>query len=67
MAKRKRISFKKWINDVGHKELSRIFKVNRSTISRWGAGLYYPRVDQMRKIKEMTKGAVDYDMIIDGK
>lgn len=62
---KKKISFEEWINKEGVEELARIFRVDPATIRHWRAGRCFPRVEQMKRIKHLTKGAVDYEQIID--
>lgn len=61
----KKQSFEDWIDEVGPDELAKQLKVNPKTVSNWLFGYTDPRVDQMRRIKKMTKGRIGYDQMID--
>jgi hypothetical protein len=64
--KRKRGAFRTWIESTGVTEVARLLEVRRETVYNWKVGNCYPRVDQMRDIKRLTKGKIDYTHIIDG-
>lgn len=60
-----RLTFAEWIDQVGPERLARVLRVNRYSINHWKAGRCFPRVHQMRRIKELAQGAIGYDDIID--
>lgn len=62
---RKKISFEKWIDEIGVDTLAARLRVLPCTVQLWRRSKCDPRVDQMRRIKRMTRGRIDYDAIID--
>lgn len=60
------INFIDWLNLKGVQAVSKMLDVNASTVRHWRLGNTYPRVEQMKKIKKLTKGQIDYVHIIDG-
>lgn len=58
--------FKAWIDEKGTEEISLKLGVDPSTVRHWRLGNCYPRVEQMRIIKKITKGEIGYEQIIDG-
>lgn len=60
-------TFIDWLNKTGTAKVAELLKVEPATVRYWRRRDNYPRVDQMRLIKEITKGRVNYDSIIDGK
>jgi hypothetical protein len=64
--KSKAISLSEWINEKGVETVAGLLGVDPSTVRHWRRGHCYPRVDQMREIKRLSKGLVGYDEIIDG-
>lgn len=64
--KRLDTSFEKWINLHGTKKLAEILGLDIATVRHWRLGNALPRAHQMKKIKELTKGKIGYDQIIDG-
>lgn len=58
-------SLKDWINDNGVEHVAKLLKVEQATVRHWRRGANFPRVDQMRVIKKITKGRVGYEEIID--
>lgn len=59
-------SFIDWINSVGASKIAKTLDVYESTVRHWRAGNVLPRALQMKKIKELTKGRIDYVHIIEG-
>lgn len=64
---RQKMSLQDWIDKTGASQVAKLLKINRTTVYYWRAGHTYPRVDQMRQIKKVTKGVVGYEQIIDGR
>jgi DNA-binding transcriptional regulator YdaS (Cro superfamily) len=60
------MTLKKWIEKNGAPEIARLLGVLPATVNYWRRGESYPRVEQMREIKKITRGAVGYEQIIDG-
>lgn len=65
MTTRKKLTFHTWIQDEGIDSVAKLLGVTPGTVSHWRRGHCYPRVEQMRMIKEVTKGKIGYDDIID--
>lgn len=59
------MTFEDWIDEKGLMQLAIELDVSYMTVHAWRNGNGNPKVDTMRKIKQMTKGKVTYDMIID--
>lgn len=66
MKKFKHVLFTDWIDKKTPVYVAKVLGVNVSTVSHWRNGHCYPRVEQMRTIKKLTRGAVGYEQIIDG-
>lgn len=62
----KKQSLKDWIDKTGTTEVSELLQVGESTVRQWRRGFCLPRAEQMREIKRLTNGSVDYDEMIDG-
>lgn len=45
--------------------LAKELGIDRSTISHWRNGTH-PKIEHMKKIRELSKGSITYDHIIDG-
>lgn len=65
MAKKPRITFEQWIDDLGIEEVAGLLKVHICTVYHWRAGRADPRVHHMRYIKKITKGKIGYEQMID--
>lgn len=63
---KKKIPFIKWISVVGVNDLAEALGVDPATVRHWRRGQGFPRVEQMRLIKKLSKGQVGYEQIIDG-
>ncbi len=61
----KRISFAEWIDREGVDRLASRLKINRFTVLHWRAGRHHPRVEQMRILKKLSRGALTFDAIIE--
>lgn len=59
-------AFINWIDTVGVYKVARLLEVDPATVRYWRRRQTFPRVDQMRKIKRVTKGVIGYSQIIDG-
>lgn len=59
-------SFRDWINEHGPVKLSKLLKTTDSTIRHWRLANTLPRPWQMKRIKELTKGRISYEEIIEG-
>ena len=52
-------SFNTWINELGTGEVARLLNVEPATVRHWRQRFHcYPRVDQMKLIKKLTKGQI---------
>lgn len=60
-----RSAFKKWIDKIGPYRVAELVGVRSCTVFYWRSGKNYPRLDQMRKIRVISKGAVSYEQMID--
>lgn len=60
------ISLADWIEQNGAEYVAQTLGVSHATVCHWRRGFVYPTVPKMRLIKEVTKGRVGYDQIIDG-
>lgn len=58
-------TFITWIDEVGIQELAEKLGIDPSTISHWRRGHCWPRVEQMRQIRKISKGRITYEDIID--
>jgi hypothetical protein len=58
-------SFAQWITSEGTTKLSEIFHTTPSTIRNWRLGVVLPRAYQMKRIKELSQGKIDYHHIIE--
>lgn len=57
--------FLDWVDMIGGPKLAKLLDIDPSTISHWRRGKC-PKVDHMRRIRELSEGAITYDHIIDG-
>lgn len=53
-----------WIFEQGPKHLEKKFKVDRSTIYRWGLGNSMPTAKQLVKINELSDGKVTIESMV---
>lgn len=60
-----KITFDEWVEEVGVEAIASQLGVSLATVRHWKYGIADPRVDQMRRIKKLTKGLIGYDQIID--
>ena len=60
------MSLKDWIKSKGVRHVADLLNVNPNTVRYWAWGMTYPKTEQMREIKRITKGVVGYEQIIDG-
>jgi hypothetical protein len=58
--------FKDWVQWYGRTRLAEELGLSKSTCDKWAQGEVIPEVKQMRIIKKLTNGHVDYHHIIDG-
>lgn len=63
---KKSLTFPEWITHQTTKKLSRILKVNVSTVRHWRSGRCLPRADQMMKIIQISRGKMSYKTMIEG-
>lgn len=61
----KGISLKNWIEEVGPKQVAKIFKVTPAAVRHWRCGVALPQTDKMQKIRDLSKGRVSYEEMID--
>lgn len=61
----RRLAFKRWIEKTGSTEVAKLLGIRRETVHHWRAGHCYPRVEQMKAIKRLTKGLIGYDEMIE--
>lgn len=59
-------TFTDWINETGVNKVAKILGVYESTVRHWRNGFVLPRSHQMKRIKDITKGRVSYDAILEG-
>lgn len=52
-------------NDLTPEAFGKKAKVTRPTVTRWRDGKRMPRVDHLKKIREITNGAVTADDFVD--
>lgn len=57
--------FDEWLDIVDRHWLAKYLGVTLATIRFWRSRHCFPRVNQMRRIKKITKGYVDYSDMID--
>ncbi len=57
--------FTNWIKDYGPTELAKKLDVHHTTVQKWSIG-HLPRASQMTRIKDLSKGIVSYDVMIEG-
>lgn len=60
-----KISFSDWLDRLGIAVVARRLGIREMTVRNWRAGKCDPRVDQMRRIKRISDGEMDYDQMID--
>lgn len=58
-------AFKNWINDQGVVNLTKVLGVQEATVRYWRRGESVPRPHQMKKIVQLSRGAVTYENIIE--
>ncbi len=58
-------SFDEWIDKTGLEQIAIKLGVKRITVWYWRSHRGYPKIDHMRAIRRLTKGAVTYEMMID--
>jgi len=61
-----RPTFEEWIDREGVESLAKRLRVNANTSRNWRFRKAYPRVEQMKVIKRISKGEIDYAQIIEG-
>lgn len=61
------LSFEDWIDEIGVAALAKKLKISVRSVLYWRTGDADPRVEHMRKIRELTDGAIGYDEILDRK
>lgn len=66
MKKRIDTSFEKWIYKFGVNRLAGTLGIYQTTVQAWLQGRSLPRAWQMKNIKELSKGKVSYEAIIEG-
>ena len=60
------MSLKTWIRKTGTRQVAELLGVETATVRYWRRGESWPRIEQMRKIKRITKGVVGYEQMIEG-
>ncbi len=63
---RKKNPFVQWIDKHGSETIAKMLKAQMSSVQHWRRGHCWPRVEQMRLIKKLSNGSVDYIDIIEG-
>lgn len=59
-------TFEIWLNETGFAQVSILLNASYSTVSFWARGKGLPKAKHMKRIKELTKGKINYEHIIDG-
>ena len=65
MAAKGVIGLKEWIEKEGVQTVSKVLRVDESTVRHWRRGWVLPKATQMQKIVAITKGAVSYASMIE--
>lgn len=58
-------NFEAWVLDFGVKRLAKKLDTHHKTIHTWLRKAADPRINQIRKIRKLSKGKISYEMIID--
>lgn len=64
--KRRDTTFEDWINERGSRETAKLLGVTKACVNHWRSGHALPSDNQKRIIKQLTRGRVTYDSIIEG-
>lgn len=62
---KKKFTFASYIDEVGIRTLAEALQVGEDSVRLWKTKKCDPRVDQMRRIKILSKGRITYDLMID--
>lgn len=62
----RKTAFVKWIDEVGKSNLASKLGIDPSAVTHWVKGRNRPSVQQMKKIKELSKGRIGFEEMIDG-
>lgn len=59
------VTLKDWLDSKRAKDLAKEMDVQLASIYQWKSGRHLPCVEEMRKIKKLSKGKVSYDIMIE--
>jgi DNA-binding transcriptional regulator YdaS (Cro superfamily) len=60
------LTLDEWVVKIGGTpKAAKLIGVARATVNFWRAGHCYPRVDQMKRIRKLSRGLVTYEAMID--
>lgn len=59
-------TFETWVRKTGTRELSILLNVTEMAVKNWLKQIALPQAYHMRRIKQLSKGKVDYVHIIEG-
>lgn len=65
MKKPKRMTLREWIEETGPNEVAELLNVPSVNVRQWKRGYCLPRAEQMRIIKKLTRGRIDYEDMIE--
>lgn len=57
------MTLKDWLDEIGHVDAARIFKVDISTVRSWRVGRTKPRALELKRLVKYSKGAVTYEQV----
>lgn len=55
-----------WIDDIGIEVLAQKLGIDASAVSHWRRGHCWPQVKHIKRIRELSKGTLTYEDIIEG-
>lgn len=58
-------TFAEWVDSIGIEVLALKLKISTQSVKNWRRGISDPKVDHMREMRRLSRGAITYDVIID--
>lgn len=55
-----------WIDEIGIEPLAEKLGIDPSAVSHWRRGHCWPQVKHIKRIRELSRGALTYEDIIEG-
>ncbi len=60
-----KLTLKEWIEKEGAATVAKLLKVNESAVRHWRRGFVLPRAEQMIRIRDLSRGAVCIEEMIE--